>query len=263
VRGYLKRATPYILGLLLFCLVVWLIGSSQLFQSCISEGEDHARDQALQNKVPIFISEFWVYRRCLGAYVIERNAGITALFTVVLAASTILLWIVTNKAAEAAKVAAEYIPMVEGAHVYVVMKVDNVQHQIRAIATTPTLPMGFTAKIDVALKNFGKTPAFIERFTARLLVVSAKKPISGPEANIQPNTIIGTGEETKLLTVSASPLSKTDAEEIWRCAAALVLAGTLIYRDILGVEWTVPFDGRFDNEAGRFRIDNQPRQKNA
>ena len=115
LKQHIKTATPYLLSVLLFCLIAWIVDSSQLFQSCVSEGKHNAGDETLQNKVSVFVSEFWVYRRCLGIYVIERNAGITALFTVVLAVSTILLWIVTNKAAKAAQAAAEHIPIVEGA----------------------------------------------------------------------------------------------------------------------------------------------------
>jgi hypothetical protein len=62
-------------------------------------------------------------------------------------------------AARAAEAAAEYIPTVEGAHVYVVIKVENIQQHLRVIGTIPTLPPDFTAKILVVLKNFGKTPS--------------------------------------------------------------------------------------------------------
>jgi hypothetical protein len=151
MRKQLKRATPYILGVLLLCLMVWLVGSSQLFQSCISEGKNYAREEDLQNKVSILAGEFWVYRRCLGMYVIERNAAITALFTVALAGSTILLWLVTNKAAEAAKVAAEHIPAVERAFV-------------KMSPCSPGLVLhdqDSTVHLRVSVKNYGRTPATV------------------------------------------------------------------------------------------------------
>jgi hypothetical protein len=132
MRAHLRTATPYLLGILLVCLVLWLLESSQLFHSCVSEGENPAREEAPQDKISVFVSEFWIYRRCLGVYVIERNAGITALFTVVLAVSTILLWIVTRTAAEAAKIAADHIPRVERAYLFMVVNGETIRHPIMA-----------------------------------------------------------------------------------------------------------------------------------
>ena len=153
MRNQLRAARPYILGLLLLCLIVWLFDSSQLFQSCVSEGENRARDETLQNKISILVGEFWVYRRCLGMYVIERNAGIIALFTVILAISTILLWVVTNKAAEAAKAAAEHIPRVERAFVFF----DD------ASSDNITDPKGQPIIIKYSYRNCGRTTAILSR----------------------------------------------------------------------------------------------------
>jgi hypothetical protein len=269
----MKAATLYLLGFLFLGFVAWLLESSQLLQSCISDGKNHVGDEALQNKVSIFVSYFWVYRRCLGTYVIERNAGITALFTVVLGVSTIFLWIVTNKAAEAAKVAAEHIPTVEGAYVYVLLKKETVEEDLQMIGIgTGLIRRDFMIQVQLSLKNFGKTPAVIERFTARLSYGGAKPISSGVEARVQSNTIIGAGVESEPpLIVSAPVLSKADVEKIWRDEASLTLDGTLVYRDIWGDEWTVPFNGRnhFDapinhgNVGVGFRIDNYSRQKNS
>jgi len=167
-------------------------------------------------------------------------------------------------AAKAAQAAAEYIPVVEGAHVYVLMKGEDLfSDLLKSIGAGHVGSPDYSIMMDLVLKNFGKTPAFIEGFTAHIFYVSGTSRISGFEARFQPNTLVGAGEESiPRLTVSAPHLSQSDAEMIWRAAAALILQGTLIYRDIWGNEWMVRFDGRFENETSSFRLDNYPRQKN-
>jgi hypothetical protein len=256
LKQHIKTATPYLLSVLLFCLVVWIVDSSQLFQSCVSEGKNNAGDEALQNKVSVFVSEFWVYRRCLGIYVIERNAGITALFTVVLAVSTILLWIVTNKAAKAAQAAAEHIPIVEGAFVYVLLVADLIGDQLDVGSVSQPL-------LQIRLKNFGKTPAFIDRFSAHLICVGLNK--RGREVTIQPNTIIGAGEEWPVAPISLPIEMSLSAEEVTKIkdrSTAILLNGTLLYSDIWECQWDAPFDGRYDAETESFRIDNYTQRKN-
>jgi hypothetical protein len=255
------RAASYLAAAIVFVAVFLLIEqTSPFFQSCVGQESSDASNHAGKESYSGVGSVVTVYIRCSGRFIDGHGAGITAFFTIILAVSTILLWGVTNKAAEAAKVAAEYIPTVEGAHVYVVIKKDEIFEQVQLIGKG-AVPPNFTPQIRVALKNFGKTPAFIESFNARLSYVSTKKPVSGFEARIQPNTIIAADDETEPpLVVSAPELSKTDADTIWRAAAHLILEGTFVYRDILGGKWIVRFDGRTDNDNGRFRLDNYPRK---
>src|ERR1700674_3333670 len=213
----MKQIAVLLAAAVVFLAVFLLIEkeASPFFQNCISQGSGDESTKTGDKSNSSIGSVIVLYAQCSGRFTDGHGAGITALFTIILAVSTILLWVVTNKAAEAAKDAAEYIPVVEGAHVYVVIKEDEISNHLQMIGRPETDP-DFTLRIRVALKNFGKTPAFVERFNARLSLVSAKKPIFGPEARIQPNTIIGAGDEVEpSLTVSAPVLSKASAEEIW------------------------------------------------
>lgn len=265
------------LVLWLVCYILW---SSLDFQQCIKSyrGNDPTTKD-FEKGVPIFVVPIPTYRHCVGAYVVDKNPAITAVGTLIIAAFTTVLSIFTiglarstKIAAIAAKTAAEHIPTVEGANVYVLLKKETVEEDLQMIGMPNALiRRDFTIQVQVSLKNFGKTPAVIERFTVRLSYGRAK-PISGAEARIQPNTVIGAGDEIDHpLIVSAPALSKDDAEKIWRGEASLTLGGTLVYRDIWGDKWTVPFDGRnhfdapvnFGNVGVGFRLDNQPRQKYA
>jgi hypothetical protein len=113
-------------------------------------------------------------------------------------------------AAEAAKTAAEHIPVVEGAHVYVLIKRETVDEDLQMIEMgTGVIRPDFMIEIRVSLKNFGKTPAVVERFNAILSYVSGASTRHGTEAVIQPNTIIGVGEEvpTTSLIINGPVLS--------------------------------------------------------
>jgi hypothetical protein len=270
----LKQLTISLAAITVFFAAFLLLerSSSPFFQSCISEDGSNKGEETAKESDSRIGSIVIPYVRCTGRFIDAHGVGITAIFTIILSASTILLWVVTNTAAEAAKVAAEHIPTVEGANVYVLLKKETVEEDLQMIG----MPNGlirrdFTIKIQVSLKNFGKTPAVIERFTVRLSY-GREKQIFGAVAYIQPNTVIGAGDEIEPpLIVSAPVLSKDDAEKIWRGESSLTLGGVLVYRDIWGNKWSAPFDGRnhfdapvnFGNVGVGFRLDNQPRQKNA
>jgi hypothetical protein len=99
--------------------------SSPFFQQCISEASGNKGEQATKEGDSRVGSVIVVYVRCSGRFIDGHGGGLTALFTIVLAFSTVLLWIVTNKAADAAKTAAEHIPSVERAYLFVTVKSEN------------------------------------------------------------------------------------------------------------------------------------------
>jgi hypothetical protein len=255
------RQTAIVLSALLVFVGVFLLverTSSPFFQKCISETSADESEQRGKEGNGSISSVIIAYAQCSGRFLDGHGAGITALFTIILAVSTILLWVVTNKAAEAAKAAAEHIPIVEGAFAYVLLVEDLIRDQLDSIEKGQTA--GGMPRIRIRLKNFGKTPAFIETFRARLVSAGCIK-IQGPHVSIQPNTIIGAGAETPgYLSVEIS-LSATDATAIKNRSAAILLEGTLVYSDMWETEWTAPFDGRYDVETGSFRIDNYAQKK--
>jgi hypothetical protein len=240
--------------------------SSPFFQSCISEGGGDKGEETAKESHHRISSVVIRYVRCTGRFVDGHGVGITAIFTIVLSASTILLWIVTNKAAEAAKAAAEHIPVVEGAFVYV-LKVEEDLFGDRLNWIEKDQFEGGMPRVQIRLKNFGKTPAFIERFAVHLNCIGTDINVSGKEVHIQPNTIIGAGEESP---PASSPslrieitLTAAQATRIKKGSAAILLRGTLVYSDIWESQWTAPFDGRYDAESGSFRLDNYIQTKSA
>jgi hypothetical protein len=84
---------------------------------------------------------------CLGPFAHENHGPIVAVFTIVLAFSTILLWLSTRNAALAAKTAAEHIPLVERGYII-------------GGGPWPTDDPDYGA---VSLGNYGKTPAILKK----------------------------------------------------------------------------------------------------
>jgi hypothetical protein len=128
--------------------------ASPFFQSCISQGSGDESNQSSKEGDTGIGSVILVYMRCSGKFLDGHGGGITALFTIVLAASTILLWRVTNKAAEAAKAAAEHIPRVERAYMF---------WGPGKISIGENPKEGKFTVIEMNVTHFGETPGFFKR----------------------------------------------------------------------------------------------------
>jgi hypothetical protein len=194
----------------------------------------------------------------------SREQEIVALFTVVLAVSTIGLWIVTNRAAKAAQIAAEHIPTVEGAFVYAILIAGDRAHGVlESAAQGARLDIKFTVQFSV--RNYGKTPAVIRAGWAMLSVGFGSTMVQSPLFQLPANTVIGAGDQlpvNPMATFSVQlPLTPTQAQDVIRSQSPLILHGGVLYTDIWGKEWQLLFDGRYDTGMKRFRLDNRARQK--
>jgi hypothetical protein len=159
----MKQVASFLAAVIVFAAVFLLVEqASPFFQSCVSQESGDAGQQAGKESYSSVGSIIAIYTRCSGRFIDGHGAGITAFFTIILAASTILLWIVTNKAANAAQVAAEHIPRIERAYMFGGPAVDG---------TTFDDPPN-TVKIVIGIGNHGKTPG--------ILVESYGEILSGP-----------------------------------------------------------------------------------
>jgi hypothetical protein len=92
------------------------------------------------------------YVDCLGPFAHENHGPIVAVFTIILAFSTIALWISTRDAALAAKAAAEHIPRAERAFIH-----GGVHPDGRTLVGD-----GKKIRVRFSMANYGKTPGFIK-----------------------------------------------------------------------------------------------------
>ncbi|HTC19085.1 MAG TPA: hypothetical protein VK690_08220 [Stellaceae bacterium] len=199
--------------------------------------------------------------QCLGAPVGFRERLVSdpvAIFTLLLALGTFWLGFISNKAASAAKAAAEALPIVERAYVYpVVVSVVGMAEYIDE-STIYFLnpdqidkPRPETRDIAFKIKNYGKTPAILKSVFAGLGVwpIGAEIGLSIPEATLGPMDI--TSDFTAAMQVG---LTRNQAKHILAYEAHLGFSGTIVFDDIWGNENTTTFLFVWDNEIKRMAL---------
>lgn len=171
--------------------------------------------------------------------------GLLAAFTLGLFISTRKMWKSTEKAANAAKDAAEALPLVERAYVY-----ENVQFKkIEPIYSKDRGHEGnFYFSAEVLLYNFGKTPAVINRSQA---IVSLKHPIIPQIEEIEIPSGIVLGSQTAGTPGTPMPVvSKIVNENEWKGDISLnkitaYCCGRIEYQDVFGRRWKTDFCWEF------------------
>jgi hypothetical protein len=152
-----------------------------------------------------------------------------AMFTLTLWRSTSNLWVATNKAAAAARDAAEHIPRVERAYVFLWREVSH--------ATRPNPLGGDIFEINFAFHNYGKTPAIVRRIEGDIPVVD-NYPTSLRDVGALdiPPALIISGDETGQSYRQSQLIMPDQWPVIQRWERRLLFLGRVVYLDIFGQE---------------------------
>ena len=149
LRGILISAV-----LVLVCW--WALQGSPSFQTCIQQDDKQSSENTSKDYVSAFTTRANAYRDCLGDFVRDRKEETLVVFTVVLAFSTIFLWVATRDLVKSAE--------------------RTSRQQLRAYVTANsgdfTTKSGFVASVIV--KNVGQTPAY------NLTVISTTRVLAHP-----------------------------------------------------------------------------------
>jgi hypothetical protein len=144
----MRKAFPLVLSVLFLVFVTWLVWSSAQFQNCIQISQGSS-----------FIG---IFRGCAGGFVHNNAEGIIAVFTIILALSTIFLWGATADLVHDAK--------------------DASRRQLRAyISIIPKDVMNWNNQphrvgVQIHIKNHGRTPGFNIRYNFSMLVLDNPLP---------------------------------------------------------------------------------------
>jgi hypothetical protein len=133
----------WVLAALVVALLIWVIDSSQSFQSCVGEGQNYESGQALQESIAHIVK---IYRRCVGAYVVEKNPAITAIATALLAIITFGLVHVARRQIKTTEAQLR-------AYVFGTAKTLNIECAKETGNPTKII-------IQYETKNWGQTPAY-------------------------------------------------------------------------------------------------------
>lgn len=194
------------------------------------------------------------------------NGAVTAVATIVIAAFTTILGIFTvslarstRRAAEAAKISADTLPVVERAYVYPIIIghgaindcVMNALVFFLGDTTKYDLPAPETAELTFKFKNFGNTPAILKTAFVGFGVdpLGAEIGLSIPEA------VLGVLEETNpLKTRMQIGITGNQAQHILAYTGHICFSGKITFDDIWGNEHTTRFYFAWDKDIQRMAL---------
>jgi hypothetical protein len=134
----------WMVSILALILAVLAIGSSPSFQSCLDQKQIKTGQQPFQNDIARIEATADNYRSCAGEFVEQHGEAVIAIFTVVLAISTILLWGVTRRST---KIAERALTVLERPYVVI---------DARTNRQEPTVD----STVEVRVVNHGRSTAF-------------------------------------------------------------------------------------------------------
>ena len=185
--------------------------------------------------------------------------GWTALGTIVLAGSTLLLWSVTRTAANAAKNAADMLPIVERAYVYpVVTNPGAINECLREASiyflddpTKADTPIKTTSELTFRLKNYGKTPAVVKEVFAGFGVY----PLGAQIGIVVQERILGTSEGTEALYATMERgFTQNESVHILTCTKHIAFVGQILFEDIWNNEFRTEFYFEWEPGSGRMQL---------
>jgi hypothetical protein len=253
----LKTLSAVFFSALVVCGSAWILWTSLDFQECMkSHGED--------DPAAVFVGSLSSYRHCIGAYITDKNAVITAIGTLVIAVFTTVLGIFTMSLAKSTRIAAD------ATTASVDLARDIAKRQLRAYVTVNGVirtkdpgdlnAEGFAVLVDI--KNSGQTPASDllqwTRIEIREFPLVTRLPIhclENPTRGILP-------PETKSVAFPTFTRALTNFEEnaILANHTAVYVYGEIEYLDVFGDRHLTQFRFRCNGQGyplGMFKPDGE------
>jgi hypothetical protein len=199
-----KRRLPVIARVGVFSLiglgvVIWILCTSKPFQQCVHEVKQKTAEQALPKRVSKISLSVGAYRECGGEFVHNNGEAVTAIFTVVLALSTIGLWGATRNLYEAGErqiKTSRQIAAIQARQTRASIREarrsadaatesgDTAKHAFSKLERPYVFLFGVRALesgdgfpfIKFSVANYGKTPAIIENFRALASITGEPEP---------------------------------------------------------------------------------------
>ena len=193
---------------------------------------------------------------------IEAGAAVVgAIFTIVLACSTTLLWVVTRRTAKTAEGA---LIDLEGPFLHPVITSNNIQksfsnfvvHDHPSSPHSPVQPV-----VKFSLKNYGRTLALPQSLIASLFFGVADEQFN--ETGGLTNEIqLGPGERSaEIERAMIRHISIANYQEIRDEKIRIFLRGTVIFWDIFGKGWMQLFCFAWNPKTDRFQIWGRERNR--
>jgi hypothetical protein len=217
----------WILSIAFLAAIGVVVEGSEPFQACVKEIYYNPETENFEKSVPTFSVAFDVYRVCLGHFTHDNAEAIIAAFTILLALSTIFLWVATRDLVRGADQTAKY--------------------QLRAyigvsLKRAPEFNVGTVPKAIFDYKNFGQTPARDVRHWARIVIEPhPSEPRFEPTPFDAARVTVNPAHNESIVISLGRALTQNDVDTIRNDTARLYAHGEFWYFDIFGKEWRTEF----------------------
>jgi hypothetical protein len=218
----LNFARGAVISVALVLVSWWALQGSPSFQSCIQQDQKQTAENKPENYLSAFAAGADRYRDCLGDFVHDRKDEILVAFTVILAFSTIFLWVATRDLVSGAEKAAKsqlraYVGLAE-------IKIANCN-------------AGQIPQLTFRIVNYGQTPAYDVHYVHWLAV--------GEQWGRQSVADLGTinpGQERYFQRERKALLTEEEFTGIMDDTSPIFTAGTVHYRDAFGRKQSSTFE---------------------
>lgn len=241
-----------VLGLAVLLLLTISLESGAKGQVCEHNPQTN-QENCSSYSLPLFaaiqVSEFFD----------AHNGAFTALFTIILALSTIALWTSTKEAADAARDAAEALPALERAYLFIEPEIAfstrSLKNDIPNIARFEN-----RAWVQYQFVNHGKTPAIIVSLQVNfdLLSDAPDNCEHRPNLLLTSEMVVKSSEYTDARTIELGRLlTNSESDALKAGHVSFWFYGSVIYLDIMGKSHTTRFRWRRGRTEIPFAADGQ------
>jgi hypothetical protein len=215
--GRMWKFIRTLIGICALFLVCWAVATSATFHSCVEKNQSPNGDFA--KSISQFRVEMGAYRDCTGQFIRENRDEVLATFTIVLAVSTMFLWLATRN-------------LVQGAD-------RTAKQQLRAYALLGECKIDASNPDDpkalLRFANFGQTPAKRLRVTVNAKTIWGQEirtlPLTKP--NYRSSVTLGGSRAETINSVQLSQcLTGAGIEAIRKGELELYIYGLVEYQDV-------------------------------
>jgi hypothetical protein len=223
----------------------WALQGSPSFQTCIQQDKKEAAADQPENYVSTFAARADIYRDCLGDFVHDRKDEILVAFTVILAFSTIFLWVATRDLVRSAERTAR-----SELRAYV-----GISNVIIKNIVADEKPI-----IEIRFRNFGKTPAYKMRsWTDSVLEpTGTKEKLLKLDREWTGASVLNPDDAYTNMSTRKTAVTAQEADAILTDTKRLYVRGGIQYRDAFGKKRWVYFgfetNGRTLIERGQMAV---------
>jgi hypothetical protein len=253
----MKPLSALFFSALTIAIIAWILWTSLDFQDCIkSYGQNDPSAEHLKKGIPALVGSFPSYRHCVGAYVTDKNAVITAICTLVIAVFTTVLGIFTMSLASSTRIAADAAQS----------SAETAQKAL-LIANRPVITVGELELIESdavlnkpviswALRNSGTGSGVVTGIKVEVVMQGDNTPrIFSRQSSAWRGTIeVGKTSTGHQVT---TPTMQVRIKEILAGRLLLYLAVYLEVMDIMENRGTAVFPFIFDSQAKTFKFIDQ------